>query len=86
MPSTPVNGESLKGKWLFQSCSPEDSVGVRKKLFELEGGGDEENQWSSSEYFSQSINDASCLSGTSHTNLFDENSPTLPQVSLKGRG
>lgn len=94
LPSTPLSGVAPRGKWLFQSCSPgsEDEVDVRKKLFDLEGqdaAADEshgERRWSSSsEYFSQSMNnDTSCLS---NTNLFDENSPPLafkpPEVSYK---
>ncbi len=83
IPSTPLSGVSLQGKWTFRSCTPEDCV--RKKLFDQEAAAVEEkdselNHWSSSsEYFSQSINDASCLSGESHTNLFDENSPPQAQ-------
>lgn len=91
LPSTPLSGVSLQGKWTFRSCTPEDCV--RKKLFDQqeaaaveEKDSSELNHWSSSsEYFSQSINDASCLSGLSgesHTNLFDENSPH--QVSNNG--
>lgn len=87
MPSTPMSGVSLRGKWTFDG-TPED--GVRKKLFELEvaaADDNELNQWSSSsEYFSQSANDVSCLSDT---NLFDESSqkvfvllPCILQLAL----
>lgn len=74
--STPLTGVSLRGKWTFHPCTPGVDYGVRKKLFDLEGQEDaalaDENQWSSSsEYFSQSINDLSA-SGESHSNLFDD--------------
>ena len=74
VPSTPINGLSLQGKWLLRSCefTPEEES-VRKKLFDPEPEEVEEedkaavataldaHQWSSSsEYFSQSVNDASC--------------------------
>lgn len=78
LPSTPINGLSLQGKWTFQSTNSEDRV--RKKLFnKLEAAAaDDDTEWSSSsEYFSQSVNDASFLSGDSHTNLFPEKSPQL---------
>lgn len=86
VPSTPLNGVAPRGKWLFQPCSPEfeGEGSVRKKLFDLEGqdtaadASHNEQQWSSSsEYFSQSVNDASCSSVESHTDLFGENSPPM---------
>ena len=85
VPSTPINGVSLQGKWSFP-CTPDDCV--RKKLFEQEPAVEDEDnndselkRWSSSsEYFSQSNIDASCLSGESPTNLFDENSPAKPEM------
>ncbi len=82
VPSTPISGLSLHGKWTFHSCTPAED-GVRKKLFELEAAAaDDDNQWSSSsEYFSQSAHEASCLSGESQTNLFDENSPFRPEAA-----
>lgn len=70
VPSTPLDGVSLRGKWTF----PEESslTVVRKKLFELEAAeANESDQKSpSSEYFSMSVNDASYTSGESPTNLF----------------
>lgn len=67
VPSTPISGLSLQGKWSFK-LTPEESV--RKKLFELDAAATaddgELHQWSSSsEYFSQSANDPSCLSDES---------------------
>ena len=80
-----MSGISLRSKWKFQTLAitPED---VRKKLFDLDDENDDQTHWSSSsEYFSQSLNDASCMSGTSQTNMFDEYSPDeqqKPQVYI----
>lgn len=84
VPSTPVSGVSLRSKWKFQSLAitPED---VRKKLFDIEDENEQVHWSSSSEYFSQSFNDASGLSGISQTNMFDECSPgeqPKPQVCI----
>ena len=72
VPGTPVSGISLRRKWKFEllAVTPD----VRKKLFDVED--DEQLQWSSSSgYFSRSLNDASGVSETSQTDLFDDNSP-----------
>lgn len=79
--STPVSGVSLRDKWKFQSSTstPED---VRKKLFDMADDNEQAHWSSSSEYFSQSLNDES---GISQTNMFDECSPGeqgKPQVCI----
>ena len=70
---------TVKDKWMFNGSSSTPEDGVRKKLFDFEAEEDDNamNQWSSSsEYFSQSGLDSSCMSGRNQSsNLFAENSP-----------
>ena len=73
MPSTPMSGVSLRNKWKFHPSTPEE--GIRKKLFDFEGGESDNdlNQVSAtSEYFSH---DSSYMSETNHTDSFDGISP-----------
>jgi hypothetical protein len=85
-PGTPISGLTLQAKWTFRSCSSAEVDRVRKKLFKFEPvavAADDGAQWSSSsEYFSQSANEDSYLSGDSHTNLFSGNSPILAEVKF----
>lgn len=78
--STPVSGISLRSKWKLHSLAitPDD---VRKKLFDMEDENEPIHWSSSSGYFSQSLNDASGVSETSQTDMFDEYSPSEQQKS-----
>jgi len=71
-----------QGGWSFEECTP-GGDGVRKKLFNFEAETvattTDETQWSSSEYFSQSGNGLSCVSGESPTDLFDGGTPQRQQ-------
>ena len=77
--STPLDGVAVAGSWKYQSfkCSPA-GMDVRKKLFY-----GEKDASASSEYFTQSIEECSGMSGGSQTNLFSDSSPSSAETKVQ---